>query len=62
MSEWIDNVIECARAYFEAHKEDYETMRDSDSMDVDPEFMLLYQSVFNGAKPKAESSPATETP
>lgn len=38
-------IVALAKAYCDAHIEDYETMKNSDSMDVDADFMLLFQAV-----------------
>jgi hypothetical protein len=47
-------VLTAAVAFCDAHKEDYEALSTSDSVDVDTSFMLLFQLVQDYAKTNSE--------
>lgn len=45
----LEKQVDAAKAFCAAHRDDYETLKTSDSMDVDAEFMLLFQAVVPDA-------------
>jgi len=44
------NIVEAALQFCDAHKSDYADLLNSDSMDIDPEFMLLMHAVYGEPK------------
>ncbi len=38
-------IVAAAKAFCDAHREDYDQLKTSDSMDADAEFLLLFQAI-----------------